>query len=185
MRYMRWGKAGSKLVCYSYDRTKAYMSRGEGGKHCGQEPVSAAEIEALVLSDLFRVSSAAAPEESDSFANPLEELEREIARAENKLKRLYNLYAEAEDGTLLEAIEENRKLLDALRADRAAEEESHAAARELSALRGRLSAVSETWAYLSDRERQALIRDCVSKIVIAGRRAEVFYTFAPSSEHAS
>ena len=178
MRYMRWGKAGYKLVCYSYDRTKAYMSRGEGGKHCGQEPVGAAELEALVLDDLFRVS-AAAPEEGDSFADPLEELEREIARAENRLKRLYNLYAEAEDETLLEAIGENRRVLEQLRAARAAEEKSHAAAQELSALRGRLSAVSETWAYLSDRERQALVRDCVSRLVIAGGRVEIFYTFAP------
>lgn len=179
MRYMRWGKAGYKLVCYSYDRTKAYMSRGEGGKHCGQEPVAASEIEALVLGDLFRVS--AAPEQGgaqNAFEDPLDEMDRRIIRTENKLKRLYNLYAEAEDETLLEAIGENRRLLDQLRADRAAEEESHAAAQELQALRGRLSAVADTWDYLSDRERQALIRDCVSKIVIGGGRVEVFYTFA-------
>ena len=177
MRYMRWGKAGYKLVCYSYDRTKAYMSRG--GEHCGQEPVDASEVETLVLSDLFRVS--ASPEkgrEQDPFSDPLVELDRRIARTETKLKRLYNLYAEAEDGTLLEAIGENRRLLDQLRADRAAEEKSHAAAQELQALRGRLSAVADTWEYLSGRERQALIRDCVSKIVIGGGRVEVFYTFA-------
>ena len=177
MRYMRWGKAGYKLVCYSYDRTKAYMSRSGG--RCGQEPVAAPEIEALVLGDLFRVS-ATAPEEGGkqgAFADPLEELERRIARTESKLKRLYNLYAEAEDETLLEAIGENRQLLDQLRVDRDAEEKSHAAAQELSALRGRLSAVSDTWEYLSGRERQALIRDCVSRIVIGDGRVEVFYTF--------
>ena len=174
MRYMRWGKAGYKLVCYSYDATKAYMHKGEG---CDQQPVWAGEIEDVVLGDLFRVSAHLEEDSGAEGFDPLAELERSIRQTESKLKRLYNLYAMAEDDTLLDAITENQKTLERLRTDYKAEEKNRANTQELSLMREKLSSVADTWEYLTGQERQSLIRDCVSRIVITGEKVEIFYTF--------
>ena len=44
-------------------------------------------------------------------------------------------------------------------------------------MREKLSSIADTWEYLTGQERQSLIRDCVSRIVITGEKVEIFYTF--------
>ena len=87
------------------------------------------------------------------------------------------MYAESETEALLETIEENRAALDFLRAELEREIERQASTKKLERLENEISSISQAWPYLSELERQQIIRDCVEKIVITGNNVEIFYAF--------
>ena len=177
MRYIKWGKAGFKLMCYSRDKGKPHMRRSD---NCENPPVWAEEVENAVISDLFRLSVNL---EADRLKGrtpgpePSEALRERIRLAEAKLKRLYNLYAAGEEGALMETIEENRSALARLREELAREEAVRSSTKRLERLGSEIASIKEAWPYLSGLERQQIIRDCVEKIVITGERLEIYYTF--------
>lgn len=176
LRYIRWGKAGYKLICYSHDTSKLYMRKDE---NCEYEPVWAEQVEKAVLNDLFHISAnmnIGAFEESD-YEDPIETLTSRISQVEVKIKRLYNLYAESDDDLLFDAIEENKKELSYLQDELNRENETQSKAKRLSSIKSQVSDIASAWEYLSDMEKQMLIRDCVSKIIITNGRIEIFYTF--------
>lgn len=181
LRYCKWGKAGYKLVCYSHDRSKPHMIRDPD---CVYRPVWAEPVETAVLDDLFRLSAdtgSADPARDDAF-DPLTELRERITRLEGKLRRLYDLYAAEGDEILLDTIAENRRALQLLREEASAEEKHRETSRQLRRIRARLSQVSELWEHLSGAERQALIRDCVQRIVVTNDKIEIYYTFRKKDE---
>ncbi len=182
MRYIKWGNAGYKLRCYSQDSSKSYMNKS--GEECSSPAVWADEIENIVIGDLFSVSAnlegaGAGPHE---FVDPLAELEKRISLLNQKIKRLYNLYASANDDVLLDTIEENKQELCELKAEYRAEQKHHTSRKHLSGVVKTVSAVRDTWEMLSGRERQALIRDCVDKIIINNGAVEVYYKFIQKGE---
>lgn len=180
MRYIKWGKAGYKLRCYSQEVSKPYMRKDED---CQAGAVWADQIEKIVIGDLFKISANMEnTDEEANFIDPVTELKARIVRVENKLKRLYNLYAESENDTLLEAITENRDTLQRLKDELDMEEKQRFATKQLEKIKIQVANIAETWDYLSDQERQTLIRDCVSKIVITGDRVEIFYSFQKSKK---
>ena len=185
LRYIRWGKSGYKLMCYSHDKSKAYMRRSED---CPSEPVWADQIETMVLDDLFALSAnlkGRSCPDGTAWTDPLEELNVRIREMESKIKRLYNLYAQNEDTLLLSTIAENTEELNRLKQQYAGEEKNHRKLRHLGAVCDQVASIRTTWPYLTDQERQVLIRDCVEKIVIFPNKVELFYTFikAEPPEH--
>lgn len=178
MRYIRWGKNGYKLRCYGRDPTKPHMHRGEG---CQAEAVWAGELEETVLADLFRVS-ARLEEGEGAVPDPLAQLEEEINRQQARLRRLYQLFAEGEDPVLLEQVRQAREGLELLRREREAEETTRRRAARLDRVRERAASIRDSWGCLTAQERQAVIRDCVERIVVEGPRVEIYYTFLRREE---
>ena len=177
MRYIKWGKSGYKLMCYSQDKGKPHMHKSD---NCDNMYVWAHEIEGIVLKDIFNISvniEADRLKDPSARIDPTEQLKSRIRLAESKLKRLYNLYAESETEALLETIEENRAALDFLRTELEREIERQASTKKLERLENEISSISQAWPYLSELERQQIIRDCVEKIVITGNNVEIFYAF--------
>ncbi len=177
MRYIKWGKSGYKLMCYSQDKGKPHMHKSD---NCDNRHVWAHEIEGIVLKDIFNISvniEADRLKDPSARIDPTEQLKSRIRLAESKLKRLYNLYAESETEALLETIEENRAALDFLGAELEREIERQASTKKLERLENEISSISQAWPYLSELERQQIIRDCVEKIVITGNNVEIFYAF--------
>ena len=177
MRYVSWGKTGYKLRCYSRDSSKQYMHKSD---HCEADAVWADQIEKIVLEDLFNIS--ANMENSDGFSNrevvdPLLELEGRIEQLEAKIKRLYNLYAEAGNDVLLETIDENNRQLILLKEQYALEEESRVGTKHLDFIREQVASIRDTWDFLTEQEKQMVIRDCVDHINISDDKVEIYYTF--------
>ena len=180
LRYQKWGKAGFKLVCYSHDPAKAHMVRDPD---CAYEPVWSHQIESIVLGDLFNISAdMRSGKEADAYTviDPVAELKNRIRQTENKLERLYTLYAEGTDDTLLKVIEDTKQALVTLQAQYEQEKEDQASARRLALIRDQVAGIAETWPYLTDLQKQTMIRDCVSRIVITNERVQIFYTFKQS-----
>ena len=177
MRYVPWGKAGYKFRCYSQDNSKLYMRKSD---NCEAEAVWADQIEKIVVEDLFNIS--ANMENSDCYdqkqiVDPLVELEGRIEQLEAKVKRLYNLYAEDGNDVLLSTINENKRQLVLLKEQYALEEENRLGTKHLDFIRDTVASIRDTWDFLSDQERQMVIRDCVDHVVIHKDKVEIYYTF--------
>lgn len=176
MRYIRWGKGGYKLRCYGQDPSKTYMA---GEKPCDAPAVWAQELEDAVLADLFQVS-ARLEEGNGAVPDPLARLEEERRRQEGRLRRLYRLYAQGGDPVLEEEIGQARRQLELLAAEQVAEAESRRQAARLDRLREQAASIGQLWPGLTGAERQAVLRDCVERIVVEGSRVEIYYTFLSS-----
>jgi len=170
MRYQKWGRAGDKIVCYSRDKSKPHLVHDAD---CPNMGVMAREVEEVVIRDLSRL--AADPGEAPVRQSDEAACRRALERAKRKLRRLYELYAEGEDDSLLEAVERAKAERD--RAERAlAEAEASAAQQDDTEARDALRTIGSCWGKLDNRERQAVVRACVDKIVLQNGKIEVFYT---------
>lgn len=184
MRYVKWGKNGFKLYCYSKDNSKPHMKRADS---CESEPCWADQIEDLVIQDLFNISAnleQSVTEKNGSAVNPLQELESQIAQTEAKVKRLYNLYAVDGNDILLNTIEENKRQLALLREQLAMEEETCTRAKHMDLVREQVVSIRSAWNMLSTQEKQTVLRDCIERIIIYKNKVEIFYTFLKGKEKA-
>ncbi|MDO4271180.1 MAG: recombinase family protein [Eubacteriales bacterium] len=178
MRYQKWGNAGDKLVCYSRDKSKPHLVHDE---NCPNRGVMAREVEAVVVRDLSRL--AAAPEPSRARRTDEAACRRALSQAQRKLRRLYELYAEGDDDTLRESIDRLKRERD--RAERAlAEAQQAAERRDDSDARNALRTIASCWDGLDGRERQALVRALVDRIVLQNDKIEVYYAIETAKEQA-
>lgn len=169
MRYQKWGNAGDKLVCYSRDKSKPHLVHDE---NCPNRGVMAREVEQIVERDLSRLAAQPAPPSSGHAG--LEECRRAVERSRRRLRRLYGLFAEAEDDTLREAIARERAAC-----ERAEQVLAQAQATEQQSTqdeaRQALETVGACWDKLTDMEKQSLVRACVQRIVLQNEKIEIFY----------
>lgn len=170
MRYQKWGRAGDRLVCYSRDKSKPHLVHDE---NCPNRGIMAQEVERIVTADLARL--AAQPDPPSAPAEDEQSCRKALARAERRLRRLYELYAEDEDDTLRDAIARAKQ--DRARASEAlltAQQRAGQDAEKEDAL-GALRTVGAQWDSLDAREKQSLVRACVDRIVLRNDRIEIFY----------
>ena len=176
MRYMKWGKAGYKLVCYSQQRSKQYLVRDP---NCDGPAPFAEEVEEGVVSTLFAVSrdkleTARKSVESGSVTGMLRE---RIQRAETKLRRLYGLYGDSGDGCLLDAIHDAKEEIGRL--NRLLEEERAKGASTRSAMSAyeKLESVQDAWPYMSVQERRGILASVVESVTISADYTDVKLKF--------
>lgn len=169
MRYQKWGGAGDKLVCYSRDKSKPHLVHDAD---CPNRGVMARQVEEVVIRDLSRL--AAQPTRTRGSGKQPAECRRALERAQRKLRRLYELFAEGEDDTLRDAITRARR--ECSRAEQELERAQQAERQEeLDAAQQALQTIGCCWDKLSDAEKQTLVRACVQRIVLQNDKIEIFY----------
>ena len=169
MRYQKWGGAGDKLVCYSRDKSKPHLVHDAD---CPNRGVMARQVEEVVIRDLYQL--AAQPTQSRGSAKQPAECRRALERAQRKLRRLYELFAEGEDDTLRDAITRARS--EYSRAEQELERAQQAERQEeIDAAQRALQTIGSCWDKLSDAEKQTLVRACVQRIVLQNDKIEIFY----------
>jgi site-specific DNA recombinase len=174
MRYQKWGKGGYKLVCYSRDKSKPHMIKDPD---CANEGIWAEELESVVLEDLFSLGIKESKKKSAVKKSILEILKENEKKLTEKLKRLYLLYAEAEDDALKTAIEEVKKNLELQKAQIRHEEKQQLVSKKNNELKKQLSTLRESWEYMTFDERRNIISACVSEIVIKNDDVKIYYKF--------
>lgn len=179
MRYQKWGGAGDKLVCYSRDRSKPHLVHDV---HCPNRGVMAHKVEAVVIRDLARLAAEPAPPATQADGEAA--CRRTLERAERRLRRLYELYAEGEDDALRKTIERARH--ERARAEQALRQAEQAALRQErdEACRA-LQTIGACWDRLTAEERQTLVRACVQKIVLKNEKIEIFYAIDSAQTRAT
>lgn len=175
MRYQKWGKAGYKLNCYSQQTTKKYLVRDPD---CDNGKPWADEVEEAVVRELLSrsVEPAGGPGEQRE-SDPLELLRQQYDACAKKLKRLYQLYAQQEDDLLVEAIEEQQRALKGLSTQMEREERMGLIKARQQQARQRIDNLMEAWPFMTKRERQQLVRECVAKVTVTDGAVDVTYKF--------
>lgn len=176
MRYQKWGKAGYKLVCYSQQISKPYLVKDPD---CDNETIWAEDVEAAVTHDLMAMTAndVGAPEDGAPVLSLAETLKRKKMALETKLRRLYDLYAEAGNRVLLESIDALRGEIEGLDEKIEAEETLGALTASAAAARESLHNIRETWPYMDDREKRALILSVIEKITVTHGQVQIDYRF--------
>ncbi len=176
MRYQKWGKAGYKLVCYSQQISKPYLVKDPD---CNNETVWAEDVEAAVTHDLMAMTAndVGAPEDGAPALSLAETLKRKKMALETKLRRLYDLYAEAGNRVLLESIDELRSEIEGLDEKIESEEARGTLTESAKAARENLRNIRETWPYMDDREKRALILSVIEKITVIHGQVQIDYRF--------
>ena len=171
MRYQKWGKRGCKLCCYSLDKNKPYLVRDE---NCTNEKVWADEVEKAVTEDLlslsYELNTSEVPE-----ADIEKTLEIKKEQCEKKLKRLYKLFSEGEDDTLLSAIKEAKSELSkatlALESEKVKKAEINFAENK----RKKLENLEDTWPFMTDNEKRNIVRSVIERVTVKGDKVRIDY----------
>lgn len=174
MRYQKWGKKGFKLVCYSKDKSKPHMVKDPD---CPNSGIWASEIEGVVLDDLFSIGFESKEKNVNDEKNILDILKSNEKKLNDKLKRLYSLYAEDDSDALLETIEEIKLNLQKTREQIKKEEKESALSKRNADLKQRLKTLPEAWAYMTAQEKRRIVEDCVSEIEATENDVKIYYNF--------
>ena len=172
MRYQKWGNAGTKLVCYSQQKSKQYMVRDA---ECNNPKPWADDVEALVLDVVFRRAKETVERDKPGLeaCTALNALENQRNELTKKLKRLYGLYAEATDEALLSSIQDMKKEL--AQVDKRIELESERAAVRKTAdeFRQNLDTLKDCWEYMTLTEKRNVLRSILNEVVITEKNIHV------------
>lgn len=177
MHYQKWGKKGHKIVCYSQQSSKPYLVKDP---NCDQKKYWADEIEQEVISRIFLLKEQDNKDNKDEKiedTNVIDVLNTQKKEVEKKIKRLYNLYAESEDDILLDTIQENKKQLDFINNKIQREIESNVTTTSKDKVKKSLDTLQENWEYMTDKEKQTIVRSIVNKVVITGNEIRIILNF--------
>lgn len=167
MRYQKWGKKGYKLVCYSQQRSKPYLVHDP---NCSAERVWADEVESEVISDIFSLGI----EKEESEKRTVEV--RESEKLERKLKRLYELWSEGND-TLIGVIKDCEERLARARKKEQRQKEKEKEEEKRQEAIGQIKGIKDLWDGLDMREKRAIVRSVVDKVVIFDGKINIYYRF--------
>lgn len=174
MRYQKWGKAGNKLICYSQQTSKPYLVKDE---NCDNIRPWAEDVEAVVLRALFMRPSELKEAEEAPQRTMLDILEEQKAEANRKLRRLYDLYATAQDDMLLNAIEDARKQIQTIEQKIEMEARRDSVHKHAESVREKLTDVESCWPHMSDMEKQILLRDVINKVVVEDDHVHIDFRY--------
>lgn len=180
MRYMKWGKAGYKLVCYSQQHSKQYLVRDP---NCDVPAPYAEDVEAGVIQTLFAVSkeklaNAQKSVESGSVSDMLQD---QLDKAEAKLRRLYGLYGDSGDVYLLETINKTKADIERLTASLADEHSKEQATRSALSAYQRLEGIQDAWPQMSVQEQRTVLASVIDRITISADYTDVKLKFGLSA----
>lgn len=179
MRYMKWGKAGYKLVCYSQQRSKQYLVKDP---NCDVPAPFAEDVEAGVIQTLFAVSqeklAAQKSVQSDRITDMLQE---QLNKAEVKLRRLYGLYGDSGDSYLLDTIHKTKADIERLNTSLADEQAKENAVRTTLNTYRQLEGIQDAWPQMSIQEKRAVLASVIDHITISADYTDVKLKFGLSS----
>ena len=177
MHYQKWGKKGSKFVCYSQQSSKPYLVKDP---NCDQEKYWVDDIEQEVINRIFLLKEQENKDNKDKKiedTNVIDVLNTQKKDVEKKIKRLYNLYAESEDDILLDTIQENKKQLDFINNKIQREIESNVTTTNKDKVKKSLDTLQENWEYMTDKEKQTIVRSIINKVIITGNEIRIILNF--------
>jgi len=175
MRYLKWGKAGYKLVCYSQQKSKPYLIRDP---NCDNPMPWARDVEAGVVQALFAAAGTLPnARKAVEAATVTHVLAGQLNRAQAKLRRLYGLYGDGADEALLETIRTVKEEAERLRTCLADEDAKARAQRQVRRSREKLEGIRDAWEEMTVRERRAVLASVIERVTVLGECTDVTLKF--------
>lgn len=178
MRYQKWGNDKSKFVCYSQQSSKKYLIKDP---NCDQEKIWADEVEDAVRNVIFSLKEQKMENNSEEppYTHLINILLKQKDDMNTKLKRLYKLYADDDDDTLLDLIAEHKKKIRDL--DSRIKKERDQNKKILTKINQNKSVeidnLASRWQYMSIKEQQYIVQLLIERIVLTNTEVEIILTF--------
>lgn len=177
MRYQKWGNNGSKLVCYSQQKSKPYLVKDS---NCDQEKIWCDEVEDIVVKAIFEFARNYKPSKTESIVpdNTLLLLYKQQDELNKKIKKLYNIYAETEDNddVLLSTIQELQKQLKNVNRQIDIETKNSIIFSRRKEKTEILSSINEVWNDLDIKQKKNILRKLVNKITITNNNVNIDFS---------
>lgn len=167
MRYQRWGKNGTKLVCYTSQSSS--NKRFGTADSCDNERYWSEDVEQAVIDELFRLSYLGQEKnkKAEGSVDPVGVLQKELAVERKRLSRLYDFEDEDEpDDVLREKILEVKKRMLNIEAQIRNEETQASIDKKLRKARKILRTLQSTWPHMSEQERQTTCQELIDRVII-------------------
>jgi len=176
MRYQTWTNGTHKIMCYSQQTSKAYLRKSTC---CDNLKIDSQLIENAVLNDIFSMTDEISEIDHEAGEKEkkgvLDVLTEQKTIAENKLKRLYNLFAGSSDDCLLDTINEIRAEIDTLNKSINEEVEKNNRFAEAISTQQQFRGLRDVWDIMTNEERISAIRALIEKIVINKEKIDRVY----------
>lgn len=172
LRYQKWGNSGTKILCYSRQKSKSYMIKDPS---CTLPYFDSDEIESYVLKDIFKIKTENIKPQKSSKSDMLNVLEEQYNERCKALKRLYELYAENGDDILLQTINSTKENIKELKEKITKERERNEISKRQKDMFAKLRNIKSIWCFLSIHEKQQFIRNIIEKIILYPEKIEVVY----------
>ncbi len=172
LRYQKWGKYSTKIVCYSRQKSKTYLIKDP---NCTLPYFESDEIENYVLKDIFKIKTTHIKSNGKFKNSILSDLKSRYSDACTALRRLYDLYATSGDDILMAAIDDTKANIAEIDKKIKAEEERGETSRKQQQLLKKLNNIEDVWRYMTIKEKQQFIRSIIEKIVLYSERIEIIY----------
>lgn len=173
MRYQKWGKDKIKLYCYSRQKSKPYLVKDP---NCDNMVLNAADVEKAVLNILFHTDY----EDDNGIVthtktNIMDEIYRQKDLLENKLKRLYHLYAESENDLLFETIDEVQADMQKLIHHIELEEKKALTEKEKNTAIQTLSTFKDIWELATLQEKKRILHSLIEKVIVQHDKMQIVF----------
>lgn len=180
MRYMKWGKAGYKLVCYSQQKSKQYLVHDP---NCDVPAPFARDVEVGVVQTLFAVSKEkiADAQKSVQSVGVMDMLRAQRKKAEVKLRRLYGLYGDSGDTCLMDTIQETKSEIERLSAILADEQSQRMVVHSAMNVYERLDGIKDVWPQMTVQEQRVILSSVIDRVTISKDHADVKLKFGLSA----
>ena len=109
----------------------------------------------------------------DYNSSAIELLTYQKEEIEKKIKRLYNLYSESADELLLETINENKIHLEKINNKLKNELKQQNIIAMRRTIKDAVDNLDSQWDYMTQKEKQALVRTLVSKVIVTDEMVKV------------
>lgn len=177
MRYQKWGKHGSKIVCYSQQSSKHYLVKDP---NCDQDKIWSDEVDDVVIkailqfADNYQISKSESlvPEDTTSL------LYKQQKELNSKLKKLYNIYAETDDNddSLISTINDLKKQLKVVN-DRIKLDTQNSIIYTRRKERTQiLSTINDLWETMDFKQKKNVVRKLVNKVEITGKNIHIDFS---------
>lgn len=177
MRYQKWGNKGSKLVCYSQQKSKPYLVKD---KDCDQEKIWADEVEDIVIKSILNFANNYVSSETESILpnDSISLLYEEQNNLNKKLKKLYNIYSESDDNddTLLDAISDLKNQIKQVNTQIEMDTQNSIIYNRRKERVEMIDTINNLWNTLDEKTKKNIIRKLVNKITIKDKHVHIDFS---------
>lgn len=170
MRYQKWTHGKHKIYCCS--RNKDMSKLPNYNPNCNNTLEWAVDIEKQVEDKILEISLNIDSISKEKKVDILEVLNGKLESVNNKLKRMYNLYAEGND-TIIEAIQELEKQKSEIKEDIEEELKKNIAKTNRAETIKEIKKIADVWERIDKKGKNLVLKSIIDKIMVDKGNIEI------------
>lgn len=170
MRYQKWTHGKHKIYCCS--RNKDMSKLPNYNPNCNNTLEWAVDIEKQVEDKILEISLNIDSISKEKKVDILEVLNGKLESVNNKLKRMYNLYAEGND-TIIEAIQELEKQKSEIKEDIEEELKKNIAKTNRAETVKEIKKIADVWERIDKKGKNLVLKSIIDKIMVDKGNIEI------------